>query len=315
MQNRAKHYLMNATKWLLSAAALYYVVREIDISELTSMMTTQNPIYLIGAAALLLLQAGIATLRWQKLLLLLKPSALFEFKPLFVINYISMFFNNCLPGTIGGDIIRVLMIKSKQMPVSTAAYSVIIDRLLAVIGIVVMVALGLPYLAPLIGMHYGWLVMLVILFLILRSARIARFALIMVNRFPDNRLIKTLAHFLEYLLKSIEHPLDYATLILQAVLAHTAFCASVYLISESLSVSLSFMSCLLLVPPMLLISMVPISMGGWGVRELSMVYLLALAGVEKAPALLISIQLGVLMMVSSLPAVLLWLQRKRNAHE
>jgi hypothetical protein len=53
--------------------------------------------------------------------------------------------------------------------------------------------------------------------------------------------------------------------------------------------------------------------GGWGVRELLMVYFLALIGIEKEAALMLSVQIGIWLMVASLPGFALWLLRKKGA--
>ncbi|MDE3061078.1 MAG: flippase-like domain-containing protein, partial [Pseudomonadota bacterium] len=59
----------------------------------------------------------------------------------------------------------------------------------------------------------------------------------------------------------------------------------------------------------ILAAMLPISVGGWGVREASMVAMLALAGVPHGIALIVSVQLGLLVALAASPGGLLWLKR------
>jgi len=52
---------------------------------------------------------------------------------------------------------------------------------------------------------------------------------------------------------------------------------------------------------------VPISIGGWGLRELAVVSLLASYGVAPERALLFSVCFGLALAVGSLPGALAWL--------
>jgi hypothetical protein len=56
-----------------------------------------------------------------------------------------------------------------------------------------------------------------------------------------------------------------------------------------------------------LVVILPISIAGWGVREVSFVTLLGLLGVEREAALLLSVEVGLLTMLVSLPGAVLWL--------
>jgi len=53
--------------------------------------------------------------------------------------------------------------------------------------------------------------------------------------------------------------------------------------------------------------LLPISVGGWEVREAAAVALLELTGVDATSALLVSIMFGILPVPATLPAVFFWL--------
>lgn len=69
---------------------------------------------------------------------------------------------------------------------------------------------------------------------------------------------------------------------------------------------ISFFSCLAVIPPALLISYVPISIAGWGVREASFVFAFSLVGVSVEAALLISLGIGIVVLLISLLGGVLW---------
>jgi len=56
-----------------------------------------------------------------------------------------------------------------------------------------------------------------------------------------------------------------------------------------------------------LAQVLPISVGGWGVREAAAVTLLAMTGIDATSALLVSIMFGILIFLATLPGVLFWL--------
>jgi glycosyltransferase 2 family protein len=79
------------------------------------------------------------------------------------------------------------------------------------------------------------------------------------------------------------------------------------LIGDSLGVRLSFVTWLLVVPPVGLIQLLPVSLAGWGVREAGMVVILAGFGVPAEAALAISVLTGLGLVAIGLPGGLIWL--------
>ena len=66
----------------------------------------------------------------------------------------------------------------------------------------------------------------------------------------------------------------------------------------------------LLLPSILLISMVPISFAGWGVRESAMVVGLGFAGTSAPEALAISLLFGLTQITIGVPGGVMWLFRR-----
>ena len=81
----------------------------------------------------------------------------------------------------------------------------------------------------------------------------------------------------------------------------------------SLNLNISLLECVVLMQPVALVANLPISVGGWGVRETAMIALFGLIGVPASATLVLSIQLGLLSLVVALPGGLLWLALKSNA--
>lgn len=63
-----------------------------------------------------------------------------------------------------------------------------------------------------------------------------------------------------------------------------------------------------LMPLVILLTILPISFAGWGVREGAMVGLFAMSGASKRQSWPVSIAYGVILIVSSLPGFAAWIQ-------
>ena len=82
---------------------------------------------------------------------------------------------------------------------------------------------------------------------------------------------------------------------------------AMYLIARGLEIEVGIMTAVVLLPPVLLLSLLPISVAGWGVREGATVVALSLAGVPSYQSLALSICFGLCALAISLPGGVLWL--------
>ena len=64
---------------------------------------------------------------------------------------------------------------------------------------------------------------------------------------------------------------------------------------------------LVLVLPVMLVIMIPVTLAGWGIRESALIVALAQAGVPAPDALAVSIGFGLASLAASLPGGVLWL--------
>jgi len=92
-----------------------------------------------------------------------------------------------------------------------------------------------------------------------------------------------------------------------ACLIHLLTIVSVWSIGRAQGLSLSAFDCALLFTVMLGVVLVPISVGGWGLRELAVVSLLAAHGLAPERALIFSVCFGLVVLISTLPGAVVWL--------
>lgn len=294
--------------------AFWFVLQGVNIAELTAMFKLQQHSLLILAGFLLVIQVLFGALRWRAILLAISPDNTKQLSKIHVLKfyYISVFFNCCLPGTVGGDVVRVWLIKSEHTPLPLAISSVVIDRLLTLFALGVMCLITMPILSGYLAskdflVSNPWL-------LTISAVVIAILSLwLLFNLQKISKKIPLLKsqHWLEHLSNSlhllIRTPKLTIISMLHAIIAHASYCLCAYVLTLSLGNTLSIIDSLTLVPWVLLIAIIPVSIGGWGLREVAMVFMLGLAGVPQAVALTVSVQLGLLAIIISLPAGILWL--------
>jgi uncharacterized protein (TIRG00374 family) len=307
-------WLRNFAKLALTLLTFAYAFSIVDVAQLSQTFAAQDHIWLTGAALLIAVQIILGAARWWLIVMALSdndkkalswPSALKFY-------YISIFFNCCLPGTVGGDVVRVWLAKSDNVPLSHSISSVIIDRIIALLALVVLILAILPLLSKVMGFT-AWPVWLAAGAVALLAACFLGFYDRLFARFERFRVVQWVRHFLDLFLMLARHKAQGALTLVFALASHLMFCACAYILAHSMNVELSLLHSIMLVPPILLATTIPISIGGWGVREVGLVALLGLVGVPKEAALMIGIQLGLITMIASLPAGLLWLlQRNRK---
>lgn len=297
----------------LMLLAFWFVSRGINTAELKDMLRSQNKTVFIEAGFFLIIQVIFGAIRWRMVMAGLVGTSGRVISHLSALKtyYISVFFNCCLPGTVGGDVIRVFMVKSEHTPLPLAISSVVIDRMIALLALGVMGGITMPILSVYLGISV-WLLMPLFLLLV---------AVGFVVLFNLDRIVlqipflKTL-HWLEHLVQNIRlmlaRPKPSSEALFYAIMSHITYCLAVYVLAGSLGSQISLLDTLTLVPWVLLIAIIPISIGGWGLREVAMVFMLGLINVPQVVAFTLSVQLGLISIAISIPAGLLWITGRRN---
>jgi uncharacterized protein (TIRG00374 family) len=203
----------------------------------------------------------------------------------------SNFYGQLLPSTVGGDLVRTAML-ARRVGLRSATLSVLIDRITGLAILIVLVLLVVPVLAWRIGL--AWAV-LGLAALGLGALGLFVGFLLMSGRTPPDRFpwmtsrVRTLArHTREALTSRRLAP----TVIGCGALTQLGSVTLIFVLARAVGVPLAFVDCLLLVPPALLISALPVSLGGWGIREGALAGGFALIGVPPADVVTVSILYG-----------------------
>jgi glycosyltransferase 2 family protein len=288
-----------------------YVVRTVDLSAAWKHATNLDIPLAALAGLALVLQVGFGGTRWLIILRCLgaKPPAA-ETLRLF---YVSTFFNAWVPGGIGGDVMRAWLSYRSNIAAKTAITSVILDRVAALVAVAVLVLLTAPSFLARVGLSFTMVVPILMSMVGLVGVIVAAQFERLPERWLKLRPVRLLQEFGTSVRQVFLRPATLFPLVGVAVLGQTALGVATYTMAVSLSMNISFLECVVLMQPVALVANLPISIGGWGVRESAMIMLFGLVGVPAAASLVLSIQLGLLLLIVALPGGLLWLAMKTDA--
>jgi len=298
-------------KILISAALIVWLLRSVDGAALAEGLSQASAGGMMLAFAILLALSAAQALRWT--IVAGAMGVHLPFRAAGVIVMIGLFFNQTLPSSIGGDAARVWRLRRAGAPVGLSVRSVVLDRLVALLALLVIVTAGLPALMAWIGDRPArWAVPV---FLVAGYAAFG--ALLLIDSRPVRGLLKRLRRMeitelgqaarAVLLRPSCIVPALALALLIQGVMAGTVF-----LIARDIGLTVTLLQMLVLFPPVLLLSMVPFSIAGWGVREGAMVTALGLVGAPAAGALTVSILYGIVMVAVGLVGGAVWLATGRQ---
>lgn len=271
---------------------------------------------LIAAVLVFSVQCGLAGMRCRVVVGKNWPVSISAHVRFF---WIGQFFNQLLPSTIGGDVIRAWLLSRQGPPLPTAIKLTVIDRLIGVIAlmlVMVFLASWPPALASLesdIGrmlglMAAGCLAALLLVLILLRWKALSDF----IGRF---RLTRPVIALLDEFARLMSAPSRAAKAFGLALLVHVCSISAFWFSAKAIGEPLGITEAALIVPPMLLIAMMPISVAGWGVREGVVLIGLGFQGISAEAAISIALLFGLALLVASLPGSLLWMARRPSRGE
>jgi uncharacterized protein (TIRG00374 family) len=131
----------------LTVALVGWVLARTGLAEVGSTLRRADPEWIGVALALVPLGFGCSVGRWQ--LLLAAAGHRLGFATLLRAFLIGIFFNNFLPSTIGGDALRARESWHAGVPAGTAVAVVLVDRFLGLVALLLFAAAALAHGGPL----------------------------------------------------------------------------------------------------------------------------------------------------------------------
>lgn len=280
-------HAVNTLKLLIGVLMIALCVKQIHWAPFIETLVSVKLGFVVIGMVLTLLNMVIAALRWYLLLHALHIDA--AFGRVLKLLFIGMFFNVFLPGGLAGDIVRSVQAKNEGSSFEDAFSSVFTDRLLGLFGLVLLAMIGFVFQWDALrdsGVLRYFLIpsVLVCLFPIFFYSRriMKRFRFLIA---PLGKVGQKIEELYRSLYKYRYSPAKVAVVFGITLFNHIIMFASIYTFALSLNARVSFVYFILFLPIIGILSMVPVTIGGLGLREFGFVLLFPLVGMAKAQAL------------------------------
>ena len=309
----SRKWLAVVAKAAVSAVLIWYLLGKVDIAQVTARAARLQPLDAVLSLLTLALQMALVTARWRLVGRLIK--ARLALGTALRILWIGMFFNQTLPSSVGGDAVRAWLLTREGISTGKAVSLVLCDRVVGLVALLALIFLMLPLISTRLVSDMAVRTTLTAI----AVAGMAGFSFFMVageklagllRRWSFTRPFGNLAtDFRQLFLR----PGSSTALVALSFLVHGFTVLSVVLLAWGLDLSVSFVDCLLVMPAVILITTLPVSIAGWGLRESAMVGGFGLIGMAAGDALALSVLFGLAQIVVALPGGAIWLAGRPRA--
>ncbi|OIJ20874.1 hypothetical protein BKP45_07845 [Anaerobacillus alkalidiazotrophicus] len=287
----------------ISLIVCSWLAYNVEWSELAYQIKHLNLLYVLLALVSVLSCILISCYKWY---ILCRLNGKVSFYQCFRWYYIGFFFNNFLPGSIGGDVSRVVY-ASKSLGSQQAVASVSVERLfagIALIGITVTGVLTVNISASLLGQVF---IFFLILSFIVVAIFLKPFEKLMIRLFKGKVI-----PFYQAIDQYKHNRYTLWLLLFYSILFQIFFVLVTTFLFKSMGVFVPFMAQLGFVSIISILTMIPISINGIGIREGAYVYLFALVGISETVSITVSLLFFVLVLIGTSIGGLFWLLEKEQ---
>jgi uncharacterized protein (TIRG00374 family) len=290
-----------------------WLLVEAEPDQVLASLSRTHPGWIAAAVALVLVDRTLMAYRWLWLLNAIEAGRHLPAWPILRVFFVSTFLGTFLPGSVGGDAVRTVGLSRLRVPPADALASVVVDRLLGVLSLLLMAAGGLFVVRELIGADamlglaaVAAVVLGTSLLLLFDSRVLAGFSrAITAGRFP--RIERAAARVLGAI-RQYGYQRRTLTVVLAASIAVQALrVLQAWSLGRSLEVTAGLAWYFAFVPVIVLIMALPISIGGLGTAQLGFVVFFGMVGVREADAFTLSLLFLGLAAIGNLPGGLLFM--------
>src|SRR5271155_5589351 len=286
-----RRILSSAIKILVSAALLYLALRKVNFVDLAARIDLNSAGWLALAVAVTFLQIFVGVLRWCEISA--ECGAPLTTRQAMHYNVIGAFFNQTLPSSIGGDAVRLWLVARAGAGWRAATYSIFVDRAVGLIALAIIIVASLPWSYQLIGDAYGRSALALIDFAALAGG--AAFLVLGMLPWPWLRQWWATHHIHACAVianRVIFSKKNEPTIAVLSFLVHFLAVVIAWCVVQSIAAPVGFDQPFLRIPPVMLITMLPISIAGWGGREATMGLAFGYAGLVTEEGINISLLYG-----------------------
>ena len=307
-----RKFLLTCFKIVISAALLYAALRKTDFIGLSERFDWSSVGWLGLGIICGLLQVLVGGIRWQPVSA--TCDAPITLRQASRYNLIGSFFNQTLPSSIGGDAVRLWLLLRVGVGWRAATYSIFVDRAIGLIALALLVVASLPWSYSLISDPAGRTALLIVDVISLSAGA----GFLMIGWLPWHFLKHgRLTHHI-YACSRIANRLIFniplgLRITVYSLSIHLLAIAVAWCVIRSIDAQVSYGQIFLLIPPVMLITLLPVSIAGWGLREATMGLAFGYAGLSTYEGVNVSLLFGGIFLVVGAIGGLAWIGNAEKA--
>ena len=291
---------------LVTASIFVIILRSIDIDQVWKILGQARLDLLLVALITQFGSTSLSAYRWQLIMHNLRFGQGFSF---YWRSYFkATFFNQGLPTSIGGDALKVLDVAGQGFRKRDALYGVMLDRITGLAALMLLNLVANLFDPDLLPAPIFYLTLLLVVGGVAGFAGVSYLRkLAWLRGYPQLRVVRTISEWLHQAFL-YHRTLLIGSSLLIPVLALLSFFAT----GSALGLRYGLVTYFIIVPPAIVLTIIPISLAGWGVREGALVALFFLIGADKATILTMSILYGLMQIGVSLPGFIIYLGGRKH---
>jgi uncharacterized protein (TIRG00374 family) len=287
-----KRIVAKAVRVCVSAALLVVVLRTANIEKVWSNLIHLNIWLYILANLLNFGRVFVSAYRWKILLEVKNIRA--GMNQLSAIYFIGIFFNMFLPTALGGDAARIFYFWRISGEKIEAMTSVVIERVIGfyAVGLICLFSILLSFKEFPVFEQRGIILVVCLLYLggtvVVLNARFMNGFLALLSLLPWKGVVSKVASFYNSLHGYLKDKKVAFQSLLLSIIYQAAWIVAVMVIGIGIGLDVSPFMYFIFLPVVMVVTMLPVSISGIGVREAAFVILFGLGGVQASSAVLLS---------------------------
>ncbi len=288
-------YIRTLISVILVGAALYVI----GLNDFIDKFSKINIAMAVGALLLFLLQVFVVAWRFQVVLAL--GAIRIAFTRALEATSLSLIANFVLFTNLAGLIFRIVSLRNPAFSIRTLIIASLVERMIVFLVLLAIAAASILWL----HIKISWQPSLGIV-----SAGLAAGALLLATGWLIVRRSPNLLHSIQTELAQVvtdlrvyaRNPEGIAALLAITLVSHLIFLAAALVVAVGTGIELTIYDLGAAVSATMLLASLPVTVSGWGVRELSLVWLLGYLGIPAPTALAFSVTIGLLSLLAAMVA-------------
>jgi uncharacterized protein (TIRG00374 family) len=285
------------------------VAAQIEWSRMEERIRHGHPLDFVAAIVLVVAALVIGAYRWWQLLR--KADVHLGMSSLGRVYAVSTFSNTFLPTAVGGDVTRALLVARRGPLLTRTALTIVVDRVGGLIGLIGMAWIAFVFQPGTVSsgarIFLAWVTAAVVIGFMVVFIGVFRGSG-PVRALVPQRLMATASQWRSLLRSYASDPMTIVMLVALSLLYQALISLQLVMLGRAIDVHLTFATAAVVLALVTVVTLIPISIGGFGVREGSYVVLLSGVSIAATEATLISVLSVAALFFASLPGAFMLVQ-------